>query len=158
MRFRPPIRRRGDGFVVALGGEERAVVDRLLGELGDLLDDDGEASAVLLDRLFPTVYPDDPEREAEYQRLMRPELVESKKSAIADVRAALADDEHRLDDAELVSLMQGINSVRLVLGTMLGVTDDGDEVADGLESSPEYALYGYLSWLLEWCVRALTGA
>ena len=31
------------------------------------------------------------------------------------------------------------------------------EVAEGFEDSPEYALYGYLSWLLEWCVRALTG-
>jgi hypothetical protein len=56
--------------------------------------------------------------------------------------------------------MQSINSIRLVLGVMLEVTDDPDvdEVAEGYEDSPEYALYGYLSWLLEWCVRALSGA
>ncbi len=154
MRFRSPIKRRGDGFVVSLGDDERAVIDRLLGELSDLLDDDGESSAVLLDRLFPAVYPGDPDREAEYQRLMRPELVESKKSAIAEVRAALADDRHRLDDAQLVAFMQGVNSIRLVLGTMLGVSDDGDEVDEGLENSPEYGLYGYLSWLLECAVSA----
>ena len=63
-----------------------------------------------------------------------------------------------LDEGELVAFMQSINSVRLVLGTMLAVSDDpaDDEVAAGLEDSPEYALYGYLSWLLEHCVRALS--
>ncbi len=55
--------------------------------------------------------------------------------------------------------MQSINSIRLVLGVMLDVSDDPDvdEVAEGQEDSPEYALYSYLSWLLEWCVRALSG-
>jgi hypothetical protein len=55
--------------------------------------------------------------------------------------------------------MQSVNSVRLVLGTMLEVSDepDADEVRPGLEQSPEYALYSYLSWLLEHCVRALSG-
>jgi hypothetical protein len=40
---------------------------------------------------------------------------------------------------------------------MLDVSDDptADEVTPGLEQSPEYALYGYLSWLLEHSVRAL---
>jgi hypothetical protein len=39
---------------------------------------------------------------------------------------------------------------------MLGVTDDPDaEVDPGREESAEYQLYSYLSWLLEWSVRAM---
>jgi hypothetical protein len=41
---------------------------------------------------------------------------------------------------------------------MLGVTDDPDIGSEGLggdaADSAEYHLYGYLSWLLEWTVRA----
>jgi hypothetical protein len=57
----------------------------------------------------------------------------------------------------MLAFMQSINSIRLVLGSMLEVSDDpdADEVANGLEDSPEYALYGYLSWLLEYSVQAL---
>jgi hypothetical protein len=56
--------------------------------------------------------------------------------------------------------MQSINSIRLVLGTMLGVSDDPDEdeVTPGLEGSAEYHLYAYLSWLLEHTVQALSRA
>ena len=43
--------------------------------------------------------------------------------------------------------MQSVNAIRLVLGTMLGVTDDptSDEVDEQLERSPEYHLYAYLA-------------
>ena len=56
--------------------------------------------------------------------------------------------------------MQSINSVRLVLGTMLEVERRPGRrrgARPASEQSPEYALYGYLSWLLEHCVRALSG-
>ena len=52
--------------------------------------------------------------------------------------------------------MQSLNAVRLVLGTMLGITDDDSaEVADDGTSS-EHQLYTFLSWLLEWTVQALS--
>jgi hypothetical protein len=96
--------------------------------------------------------------EAEYQRLMREELVQSKLAAFDVIDDALAA-RTVIDEGQLVAVMQSINSIRLVLGAMLDVSDDPDvdEVAEGYEDSPEYALYGYLSWLLEWCVKALTG-
>ena len=158
-RFRPPVRPKGDGYVVDVGDDEAALIRRLVGELRALLSEeatDEHAKALLL-RLFPTAYPDDEELEVEYQRLMREELVASKLAAFDVVENALIDRPARLDEAGLTAFMQSINSVRLVLGTMLDVHDDptGDEVTSGLESSPEYALYGYLSWLLEHCVRAL---
>ena len=52
--------------------------------------------------------------------------------------------------------MQSINAIRLVLGSLLGIDDD--EAADDAEhdESPEHQLYDFLSWLLEWTVRALS--
>ena len=154
IRFRAPIRRDGDAFVVALSPDEADIVRRLLAELGELLTSDEPTP--LTERLFPVVHPDDPEQEAEYQRWMRPDLVQSKLSAIASVEAAL-DADGRLDEAGMIAFMQGVNSVRLVLGTMLGLTDDGQHDEDDDEAPYEMQLYVYLSWLLEWSVRAMSG-
>jgi hypothetical protein len=150
----------GGGFVIDLGDDETAMIRRLLGELRALLTepDPGSEERALLVRLFPVVHPDDEEAEFEYQRLMRDELVQSKLSALDGVEAALAGDGHA-DELGLVAFMQSLNSIRLVLGTMLGVSDDPDtpEVTPGLEDSAEYHLYAYLSWLLEHAVQALSG-
>jgi len=160
-RFRGPVRRKSDGFVLDLGADETALVRRLTGELRTLLSDPEptEEALSLIARLFPVAYPDDDEMEAEYQRLMRDELVQSKLATFDVVDDALAD-KAVIDEGQLVAVMQSINSLRLVLGVMLDVSDepDADEVAEGFADSPEYALYGYLSWLLEWCVKALTGS
>jgi hypothetical protein len=160
-RFSAPVRRHDDGFVIDIGAEEGALVRRLISELRSLLTDpepDEEAQALIV-RLFPAAYLDDDEKEAEYQRLMRDELVQSKLGSFDLVDEALGGDAAPVDEGRLIAFMQSVNSIRLVLGTMLGVTDDpdADEVTPGLEDSAEYHLYGYLSWLLEWCVRALTG-
>jgi hypothetical protein len=90
---------------------------------------------------------------------MREELVESKLAAMQVVDDALSGD-GRVDEGRLIAFMQSINSIRLVLGTMLGVSDDPDEdeVTPGLEGSAEYHLYAYLSWLLEHTVQALSRA
>jgi hypothetical protein len=155
-----PIRAADDGFVIDLGDDETALVRRLLGELRALLTepDPGSEARALLVRLFPVVHPDDEDEEFEYQRLMRDELVQSKLSALDAVEEALTGDGHA-DEARLLAFMQSLNSLRLVLGTMLGVSDDPDapEVTPGLEDSAEYHLYAYLSWLLEHAVQALSG-
>ena len=153
--FVPPVEAVGDSFRITLDAEEKALLVRLMGELRDLLaDGDNE----LIARLFPTAYPDDEEKEAEYQRLMREELVASRSAAIEAVQGAL--DPQRtdlLDEAETVAFLQSINAVRLVLGTMLGITDDESADAADETDSPEHHLYDFLSWLLEWTVRALQG-
>jgi hypothetical protein len=151
-RRRSPVRESGNGFLIELGEDEAMLVTRLLDELRQLL----------IVRLFPVAHPDDEAEEAEYQRLMRDELVESKLEAIASVERVLAAERRSdrvVDELGLVAFMQSLNAIRLVLGTMLGVTDDPteDEVDEQLERSPEYHLYAYLSWLLEHCVRAASG-
>jgi hypothetical protein len=158
-RFRPPIRRKGDGFVIDLGHNETGVLLRLIDELRTLLTDENPepAAAALTARLFPVVHRDDPVMEAEYQRLMRDELVQSKLSALLQVESALGGN-GRVDEGQLLAFMQAVNSIRLVLGVMLGISDDEsadqiDEISDVAETH-EQMLYHYLSWLLEHAVSA----
>lgn len=158
-RFRPPVRSVRGGYEIDLGPDEVALIRRLVGELRAMLTDgdDADQHHHLLSRLFPVAHADDDEMEAEYQRLMRDELVQSKLAAFDTLDAALGTADP-IDEMRMMAVMQSINSIRLVLGTLVGVDDDpdDDEVVPGVEDSPEYQLYGYLSWLLEWCVRALT--
>ena len=165
--------RAGSGFVLRVGPEDRAVVARLLDELRTLLVQPDQASAPALARLFPVVHPDDAELEGEYQRLMRDELVASRVAGINAVEAALRGSDPvapavMFDEEQLLAFMQAINGVRLVLGTLLGVTDySGDENDDELVDddgvrddtgalTPERHLYAYLSWLLDSAVAALS--
>ena len=166
-RFKPPVyattKRGVTHWRLNLGPDERAVVGQLLGELRALITDESDRPSPLLQRLFPTAYPDDAEKEAEYQRLMREELVASRVHQVDAVSALLTDasgdDTTPLDEAEVVALMQSVNAVRVVLGTMLDVGED-DEVGVGEvgdEHEMERQLYGFLSWLLDWIVRSLQG-
>jgi hypothetical protein len=163
-RRRSPVRESGSGYLIELGEDEAALVARLLDELRQLLTNPSPDSSerLLIVRLFPVAHPDDEEAENEYQRLMRDDLVQSKLEAIARVESVLTAERRSdrvVDEEGLVAFMQSLNGIRLVLGTMLGVTDDPDaeEVDEQLEKSPEYHLYAYLSWLLEHCVRAAAG-
>lgn len=176
MAERPVVTRSRGGFVVHLRREERDLVGRLLGELGTLLTDP-HADQALVGRLFPVVHPDDPDLEAEYQRLMREELVSSRLAAIESVQQVLGRSGRSasLTELEMGSFMQGINAIRLVLGTLLGVSDDDEDAldfafaddagradadeddaddADDGGDTAEHHLYGYLSWLLDAAVLA----
>ncbi len=153
--FVPPIQAVDDGWQLNLDVEERALLVRLMDELRALLTTTDDNP--LLNRLFPAAYPDDEEKEAEYQRLMREELVASRLASINLVTSLLAPEAPTIFDEErTIAFMQSINATRLVLGTLLGITDD--ESADAAEhtASPEHQLYDFLSWLLEWTVRALS--
>jgi hypothetical protein len=151
--FVPPVEAVDGGWRINLDGEERALIVRLMDELEALLTGPGDNA--LLQRLFPTAYPDDEEKEAEYQRLMREELVASRLASVEAVRTSLGGDD-LLDEGETLAFMQSVNAVRLVLGTMLGITDDDSaDAAEGADS-PEHHLYDFLSWILEWTVRSLS--
>jgi len=153
-----PVTRSGSGYVLHLGKDERALVARLLEELRSLLTEPTDPA--LVRRLYPVAPPDDPERESEYQRLTRDDLVASRLASI-DLVTDVLDRSGRkvtLDEAQMVAFMQAVNGVRLVLGTLLDVTEDDDLIErEDADTSPEYHLYGYLSWVLDSSVRALSG-
>ena len=154
--FIPPIERVRNGFVFNIGNDERQLVARLLTELSQLLM--GESGDPRLIRIFPPAYhlADDAEADAEYQRLMREELVASRLSGITTVNTALQGS-GPVDEETMIAFIQAINGLRLVLGTMLDVVEDHDpdEVDDDDPLVGEHHLYNFLSWLLDWAVRAL---
>ncbi len=149
--FVPPVRRVEGGWAMSFDDDERDLLVRLMGELRGLLA--SERSSALLDPLFPTVYRDDAAKEAEYQRLMRDELVSSRLAAIDTVLATVGPGGPAvIDEEQTMAFMQAINAVRIVLGSMLEIDEDDDE----LDDTPEHHLYTFLSWVLEWTVRALS--
>ena len=155
-RLLAPVEAVSGGWRINLDVEERHLLLRLMAELQALIT--GPDDHELLLRLFPVAYPDDDEKEAEYQRLMREELVASRLAAIESVSRTIdpVNADVLLDEGETIAFMQSINAIRLVLGSMLGITDD--ESADDADETdtPEHHLYDFLSWLLEWTVRSLS--
>ncbi len=159
-RFRPPVERTAAGIVINLDQEEIDLVVRLLGELRGLLIDSDPATAPLLRRLFPPAYhlADDAEAEAEYQRLMHDDLVAARLESINAVDGLLSS-RTPLDDDQAAALLQALNGVRLVLGTLIdvGENDDPGKIADDDPLVGEQHLYHFLSYLLEHTVQAVSG-
>src|SRR5687768_6162171 len=85
---KPPVERIRNGYRINLATEERDLVRRLLGELQALLV--GSSDNPALKRIFPAAYhlAEHAEQDAEYQRLMREELVASRLSSILAVDEA----------------------------------------------------------------------
>ena len=155
--FRPVVERTSKGYVLNLDRDEIGLLTRLLGELTSLLGSDDPEVQPLLRRLFPPAYhlADNAEAEAEYQRFMRDELLTSRRDGIDQVVKVL-DEGSALDDIGLERFMQSLNSVRLVLGTLLDVDEghDPSAVPDDHPMVGEHHLYSYTSWLLECSVQA----
>jgi hypothetical protein len=152
---RARIRRvRGGTIRIDLPDHERELLQRVLPQLRELLTGDERDERTR--RLFPVAFPDDTEAESEYQRYMHSELVTSRLSALDAVESTVTAKE--LTEEQAVAWMQSINSVRLVLGSLLDVSEELE-----LDSLPAdhpqietYALYAYLSMLLGELVEALS--
>jgi Domain of unknown function (DUF2017) len=142
-------------FRFGLTEEERELLRHLLPQLRELVSASPGAHDDRVRRLFPTAYAQDPDHDAEYQRLMRDDLVESRLSAIARVEESL--DATELTEAELLGWIQSVNAIRLVLGTLLDVSEDEqfEALADDDPDLHNHALYGYLSGLLDEMVHVL---
>ncbi len=150
-----PVERHDDGtFTLNLGEYELEVLLSFADQLKQLVT--GDADDPRVRRLFPVAYAQDEEADNEYQRFMREELVASRVSAIDRVTKTLSN-KNPISGEELSGLMMTINSLRLVMGTLLGVSDDSEEPEFDDEDDPlaaQWQLYGWLGWLLEWIVDA----
>jgi hypothetical protein len=144
-----------DRYRIQLPEQEREVLRSLVPQLRELLTTDDPS----LTRLFPTAYPDDPERDAGYQALVRDELLE-KRFASLDVleqTVGAGKEGRELSGDELSSWMRALNDLRLVLGTRLDVTEDDDlsDIDPDDPDAPAWAVYHYLAMLLTFIVDAL---
>lgn len=143
-------------FALNLTADERSTLLGFVDQLNEVIASPADDPRVR--RLFPTAYHDNPEHDAEYQGFMREELTQSRRASIDTVRSVLVSDEP-MTEAQLYSFMTVLNSLRLVLGTLLDV-DEGEDLDLIPEDSPAFGqaqLYEYLGWLLEWTVSALSG-
>jgi len=151
-RERRRIQARQGRYVVRLDSRERELIRELLGELRELLALSPDDPRVR--RLYPAAYADDSERENEYRELTREELQSGRLASIEEVARSL--DENMLSPDQLSAWMQSVNTLRLILGTMLDITDDDQELAfdPNDPNARTMALYGYLGGLLDEIVTA----
>lgn len=152
--FRRPIKRARDGrYDVRLSDEERALVAGLAGELREMLVADSDDEG--LRRLFPPGYANDAERDAEYQALVRDELLDKRLAAIDTLETTAR--ATSLTEEEIDAWMGSINDLRLVLGTRLDVSEEMDAVPPDDPRAPGLSLYHYLTYLLAQLIHARAG-
>ena len=136
------------GVLVRLSAEERSLLLGLAAELRAQLE--GESRDPSLRRLFPPAY-DDEEDERGYRELAGDELLSGRRKALELLAATARSD--RLSAEEADAWLRALNDLRLVLGTRLDVQED---MLLDAPQTPDLALYGYLSWLQEQLVAALS--
>jgi hypothetical protein len=165
-------RHRGGTVTVELEPFEAQILQRLAGELLDLLDDGsatdtGDPLESLLEegpsvppadpalaRLLPDGYRDDAQAAAEFRRFTEQELRQTKRSN-AQVMLATLDEVPELggrvtlDDAQAHAWLYALNDLRLALGTRLDITEDYERQVDALDSDdprhPAFAIYEWLT-------------
>jgi hypothetical protein len=148
------IRRNSDGrYQLNLGEDDREVLRHFVPQFTALLEEPGQPA---LRRLFPPAYADEAfaEQQAEYQRLMQEDLVERHRAEL-ELLVSTASAE-TLSEEELLAWTRALNSIRLVLGTILDVSED--EEPDDDPSSTEEALYRWLTYVLGEAIDALGGS
>ena len=145
-------RHRKGHFEIRLPDAERELLRSLAPQMRELLGSDDP----VLQRLYPVAYPDDEDRETEYRLLVRDELRSSHEAALTALEESA--DAERLDEEQLLAWMRAVNEVRLVLGTRLDVTEEGDERPTEADDprTTAFAVYDYLTWLQGTIVEALS--
>ena len=143
----------GDGtYKVRLADWERELLQDLPRQLTELLATDDPS----LRRLFPAAYHADAERDAEYQRFMREEILASRMAAAQTLeRSAKAE---VLTENDLLAWMGSMNAIRLVLGTQLDVTEEMTTIDSDDPRAPVFGVYGWLGMLVERGIEALQGS
>jgi hypothetical protein len=136
---------------VHLRADDREVLRQLAPQFSELLDNPDQP---VLWRLFPPAYSEaaHADREEEYRRLMQEDLIARHREEF-DLVAATAGEEH-LSEEQLLAWTRALNTLRLVLGTILDIKE-GDE--DRRPETPEESLYHWLTYLQGEAIDALAG-
>ena len=141
------------GVRLRLSQDERALLVGLTGELRALLEVAPDDPT--LRRLFPPAYDDDADERA-YRDLTGDSLLDGRRKALELLEQTA--DRERLSAEEADAWLRALNDLRLVLGTRLDVQEDTFASEPDLNDPRGQALavYGYLSWLQEQLVEALS--
>lgn len=154
--FKRTIQSKGpDRFIINLRDDLREVIAAVCDDVLASLDEDNTANRnPLLRRVFPVAHASDEEVNAAYQDLVHSDLLRTRREALERVSATANDAE--LDRATLETWMIGLNTVRLVLGTRLDVSEDGfPQLEHDDPELPAWALYEFLGVFVGMVVDAL---
>jgi Domain of unknown function (DUF2017) len=163
--------RRGGTCVAQFGAGEAAVLRQVLLEVIALLSEGYDRSDPVVERLFPDVYPKDPEGSADLRRYTDDELKAAKLDQAGKILAAIedlpeTDGEVRLDEEEAEAWLRALTDVRLALGLRLEIRDETDleeELDEAVLKDPtsprvgQLSVYAYLTYLQESLLAALVG-
>jgi Domain of unknown function (DUF2017) len=147
-------RRSSGGEVdLTLSRDERTLLAGLAAELRAQLD--GDTRDPSLRRLFPSAYEDEADERA-YRELAGESLLDGRRAALELVAETV--DRDRLSADEADAWLRAVNDLRLVLGTRLDVQEDtfASDLRPDDPNAPALAVYGYLSWIQEQLVAALS--
>jgi hypothetical protein len=152
-----PIRRtrRGD-FELRLEQGERDVLRGLPDQLRQLIENEDPTSDPAMARLYPPAYLDDPIRNLEYERLAGDDLTSQRLASIDAMESTI--DAERVTEDHVLAWLGVLNDLRLVLGTRLEITEETtqDDFAVDDPRTSAFALYGYLTWLVDAIVTSLS--
>ena len=160
-------RRNGSQCVATFAIDEVRVLRKVAGEVVGLMTDGFEHGDPVVDRLFPDIYPDNPDDSAEFRRYTEGDLKTGKIDQAGAILASLPDDgpgEVRLDAETAEAWLRAINDARLAMGTRLDIkadTDLNEELDDAVVHDPgssrvfQLSVYAYLGYLQESLLNAL---
>jgi hypothetical protein len=146
--------RRGD-FELRLDPKERDILRGLPDQLRSLIENEDPTSDPAMARLYPPAYEDDPIRNLEFERIAGDDLTSQRLSAIGAMEGSI--DAERLTEDQLLAWLGVLNDLRLVLGTRLDISEETteDDFTPDDPRATTFALYAYLTWLVDAMVRAL---
>jgi hypothetical protein len=156
-----PFRRDGDGdgdgddLLLDLPEHEARLLGDLVAQLVTVLEG-GDAGDPAVARLLPSAYPDDEEAAAEFRRFTADDLTARKltnaRRVLDDLAAPLAE---RLDVPAQQAWLRTLTDLRLVLGSRLGVTDEGPAPSDDPHVRVMQDVFDWLGYLQESLVQTL---
>ena len=138
-------------YEVRLSDDICELLGLLTHDLRELLivDDDGG-----LRRLYPTAYPDDAEKNAEFAAFEHDQLLAARLQALDVVDESL--DAAELSQEQLECWMRVFNEMRLVIGTRLDISEDDDRRRDPDDpDAAAFELYRLLTFVVGEAVEAL---
>jgi hypothetical protein len=165
----------GGKLTLKLDDAEHGVLTQLFEQMAELLNDSENESSTdplakmlnmsgstqisddpALARLFPDGYSDDEHASADFRRFTEQDLRAQKQRALATACETLSNwtGKTNLSDQRAQDWLRALNDLRLVLGTRLEITDEGDRDFDLDE--PGIHLYNYLTYLQGTLIDALT--
>ncbi|MBN9139918.1 MAG: DUF2017 family protein [Micrococcales bacterium] len=143
-----------DGVRIEFAAEEAGLLTVLAHQFVDVVRDPELDDAPLLASLFPDAYRGDAEASAEFSRYTRDELEERKIAAAERISGTAREGLVVLDADEVEAWVRALTGIRTMVGTRLGIREDGDEP----DAGPLAEIYGWLGELQWVLVDTMEGA